>query len=80
MSVLFGMTIEEAVELRKKTLDAMLKIVDGTALSYKVGSREYVALSRKDLMGYLKDADDTIEYLNGNGKRNRVVRVVPRDL
>lgn len=80
MSVISGMTMEHAVELRDKTVAAMLKIVDGTALSYKVGTREYVALTRKDLEGYLKDANDTIEYLRGNGKRNRVVRVVPRDL
>ncbi len=72
--------MQEAQELRTKTIDAIMSITDGTAKSYKVGSREYVALSLDDLKKLLKDADDTITYLMNPKKFNGVVRVVPRDL
>lgn len=78
--ILKGWTIQEAQELRSKTIDAIMSITDGTAKSYKVGTREYVALSLDDLKKLLKDADDTISYLMNPKKYKNVRRVIPRDL
>lgn len=81
MSILAGYSLEEAKELQNEVKAAIDAIVNGTAQSYKIGTREYTALSLKDLWKLLNDCNDTIAALTSAPKRNRgVVRVVPRDL
>ena len=81
MSILHGYTLEQARELQEEVKTAITAIVNGTAQSYKVGTREYTALSLKDLWKLLNDCNDTIASLTEASRRNRgVVRVVPRDL
>lgn len=81
MSILAGYTVNEAKALQSEVKAAIDAIVNGTAQSYKIGSREYTALSLKDLWKLLNDCNDTIVALTSTSKRNRgVVRVVPRDL
>lgn len=81
MSILAGYTLAEAQALQSEIKAAIDAIVNGTAASYKIGSREYTALSLKELWKLLNDCNDTIVSLTTQSKRNRsVVRVVPRDL
>ncbi len=81
MSILAGYTLAEARALQSEVKTAIDAIVNGTAQSYKIGSREYTALSLKELWKLLNDCNDTIVSLTTQSKRNRsVVRVVPRDL
>lgn len=81
MAILAGYSLEEAQALQLEVKTAISAIVNGTAQSYKVGTREYTALSLKDLWKLLEDCNDTIVSLTTVVKRNRgVVRVVPRDL
>lgn len=81
MSILAGYTLAEAQALQAEVKNAINAIINGTAQSYKVGTREYTALSLKDLWKLLNDCNDTIVALTTATRRNkRVVRVVPRDL
>lgn len=81
MSILAGYTLEETQALQAEVKNAINAIINGTAQSYKVGTREYTALNLKDLWKLLNDCNDTIVSLTTATKRNkRVVRVVPRDL
>lgn len=81
MAILSGYTLEEARALQAEVKTAISAIINGTAASYKVGSREYTALSLKELWKMLEDCNDTISSLTEKTGRNKhVVRVVPRDL
>lgn len=81
MSILHGYSLADAQALQQEVKTAITAIVNGTAQSYKVGSREYTALSLKELWKLLNDCNDTITALTSQQRRNRnVVRVVPRDL
>lgn len=81
MAILRGYTLEEAQALQAKVKAAIDAIVNGTASSYKIGTREYTSLDLSDLWKMLNDCNDTIVALTTVPKRNRgVVRVVPRDL
>ena len=73
-------TLAEAQEMVGELKKAIRSIVSGTAKSYKIGSREYTALDLDDLQSMLNYYGNVVESLQGNGRKNRVVRVVPRDL
>ena len=73
-------TLEEAQAMVTEVKTAIRSIVNGTAKSYKIGSREYTALDLDDLQSMLNYYGNVVESLQGNGRKNRVVRVVPRDL
>ena len=76
-----GYTLPEAQALQAEVKNAINAIINGTAASYKVGTREYTALNLKDLWKMLNDCNDTIVSLTTATRRNkRVCRVVPRDL
>ena len=81
MAILAGYSLAEARALQTEIKMAITAIVNGTAQSYKVGTREYTALSLKELWKLLNDCNDTIAALTAQTTRNKgVVRVVPRDL
>lgn len=72
--------LEEAQGMVAEIKAAITSIVNGTAKSYKIGSREYTALDLEDLQSMLRYYGNVVESLQGSGRKNRVVRVVPRDL
>lgn len=81
MAILAGYSLAEVRALQTEIKTAITAIVNGTAQSYKVGTREYTALSLKELWKLLNDCNDTIAALTAATTRNKgVVRVVPRDL
>ena len=73
-------TLEEAQQMVQELKAAYKGIINGTAKSYKIGTREYTALDLEELQKNLNYFGNIVEALSGKGRRNRVVRVVPRDL
>lgn len=80
MSVTTAWTLPEAQEMVREIKNAIRSIVNGTAKSYKIGTREYTALDMDELERLLTRFSNIVEALSGNVRTNRVVRVVPRDL
>lgn len=81
MAILAGYSLAEARALQSEIKAAITAIVNGTAQSYKVGTREYTALSLKELWKLLNDCNDTVAALTSTSKRNKgAVIVIPRDL
>lgn len=73
-------TLEEAQDMVKEIKEAIKSIVNGSAKSYKIGTREYTSLDLKELQSMLDYYGNVVESLSRNTRKRRVVRVVPRDL
>ncbi len=80
MGVTTVWTLAEAQEMVTEIKKAIKSIVNGTATSYKIGTREYTALNLEELNAMLTYFGNVVESLSGSVRTNRVVRVVPRDL
>lgn len=80
MSAASAYTLQEVQGMIAIIKEAIKSITEGTAKEYKIGSRSYTALDLKDLREQLTYYTNIQEVLSGAVRKNRVVRVVPRDL
>lgn len=55
MSITTGWTLSEAKEMVNEIKAAIKSIVNGTAKSYRIGTREYTALDMKELERMLEN-------------------------
>ena len=76
----YAYTIEEARECLEDAKKALQDTLAGQAKRYRIGTREYEALSPDALRRMIEYYANVIEALSGAVRTKRVARVVPRDL
>ena len=80
MSITVAYTLEEAQQCLADAKQALQDTLAGQAKRYKIGTREYEALSLDALKRMIEYYANIVESLSGSTRTNRVARVVPRDL
>ena len=80
MSITVAYTLEEAQQCLVDAKQALQDTLAGQAKRYKIGTREYEALSLDALKRMIEYYANIVESLSGGTRTNRVARVVPRDL
>lgn len=80
MSVQIAYTLDEAKSCLEDAKRALQDTLAGQAKRYKIGSREYEALSIDALKRMIEYYANIVESLSGGVRTQRVARVVPRDL
>ena len=80
MSIAIAYTLEEATLCLEDAKKALQYTLSGQAKRYKIGTREYEALSVDALKRMIEYYANIVEALSGKARTNRVARVVPRDL
>lgn len=80
MSAVTGYTLQEATEMLNLWKECERALASGQTKSYKIGSMEYTALDLDQIASRIQFWQYRVEALTGNSRKNRVVRVIPRDL
>lgn len=80
MSIATSYTLTEAREMLTAWKECEKALASGQAKHYKVGSREFTSIDLPDIGKRIEYFSNVIESLSSGVRKNRVVRVVPRDL
>lgn len=80
MAITSAYTLEEAREMLRLWKECEKSLASGQAKAYRIGTREFTALDLDEITARTGYFADLVDKLSGQMRKNRVVRVVPRDL
>lgn len=73
-------TLTEARQMLALCKEALQELITGQAKHYRIGTREFTALSIDELKREIEYFSNLVEALSGGVRTGAVARVVPRDL